>query len=369
MIKIFHTADLHIGMRFSNYPEPIRSSLQQARLDVLDNMIQTANGENCNLFVIAGDMFDRITGIDKKSITKAAKSLEAFQGECVLVMPGNHDYDNGMVDLWTSFNKSVSDKVLYINNEIPYSLKNYGINATIYPAPCDSKHSSTNNIGWIKEYEMDEEGVHIGIGHGAINGLSPDLDLNYYNMTLDELHNTPVDLWLLGHTHVTYPFNSSVTSEKVFNPGTPEPDGLDCKHGGHAWIISIDEEKNISGNRVTTGIYKFMDKEYEIKSAECLDDLYKELIKDNPKNTIARIGLKGRVDEEVFHYRQEIYKYIEEAIGYLIKDDDNLGIRVTPEKIHKEFTNGSFPQQLLLALSDDEDTLQLAYELIMEVKK
>ena len=314
-------------------------------------------------------MFDRITGIDKKTITQAANCLDAFQGECILVMPGNHDYDNGLVDLWTSFNKSISDKVIFINDEVPYSLNHYGIDATIYPAPCRSKHSSTNNIGWIKEFEIENEGIHIGIGHGAINGLSPDLDLNYYNMTLDELHSTPMDLWLLGHTHITYPFNSSVTSEKIFNPGTPEPDGLDCKHEGNAWLISIDGDKNISGNRVTTGTYKFIDKEYIIKQREELDEILRELLNHNPKKTVARIALKGRVDEDVFNYRQEVYKSIEGAIAYLIKDDDNLGIKVTPEKIHREFTDGSFPQQLLLALADDEDTLQLAYELIMEVKK
>ena len=188
-------------------------------------------------------------------------------------------------------------------------------------------------------------------------------------MTLDELHSTPMDLWLLGHTHITYPFNSSVTSEKIFNPGTPEPDGLDCKHEGNAWLISIDRDKNISGNRVTTGTYKFIDKEYVIKQREELDEILQELLNHNPKKTVARIALKGRVDEDVFNYRQEVYKSIEGAIAYLIKDDDNLGIKVTSEKIHREFTDSSFPQQLLLALADDEDTLQLAYELIMEVKK
>ncbi len=369
MIKIFHTADLHIGMKFNNYPDFIKSSLQQARVDVLSNMVQIANQEKCNLFVIAGDLFDRITGIDKKIIAQVTAALEMFLGECILVMPGNHDYDNDLIELWNSFNKGNVDKLLYINEERAYPLNDYGINAIIYPAPCHSKHSSVNNIGWIKEESMSEEQIHIGIGHGAINGLSPDMDLNYYNMTLDELQNSSVDLWLLGHTHITYPTKASVTSEKIFNPGTPEPDGLDCKHLGNAWIISIDDKKAVIANRVTTGTYKFIDQEYDIKEREDLYSVLEALIKDNPSKTIARIHLKGRVEEEVFNYRQEIYKTIEQAIAYLIVDDADLGIKITSEKIHKEFSDGSFPQQLLLALEDDEDALQLAYELISEVKK
>lgn len=369
MIKIFHTADLHIGMRFNGYPEPIKTSLQEARLNVLSNMVVLANEEKCNLFVIAGDLFDRITGIDKKTIIEITKALEFFQGDCILVMPGNHDYDNDMIDLWNNFNKVICDKVLYINEKRPYSLNDYGLNAIVYPAPCHAKHSSTNNIGWIKEHTMDQNQVHIGIGHGAINGLSPDLDFNYYNMTLDELHNIPVDLWLLGHTHVTYPFHSSVTKEKVFNPGTPEPDGLDCRHLGNAWIISIDNDKKLIANRVTTGTYRFIDKEYEIQDREDLEAILESFLKDSPEKTIARIGLKGKVDEDVFKYRQEIYNSIEQSIAYLIVDDCELGIKITTEKIHKEFSDGSFPKRLLLALEDDESTLQLAYELIMEVKE
>ena len=100
MIRIFHTADVHIGMRFSNYPEPVKGYLQEARADVLDKMIDLANDKKCNLFVVAGDLFDKITGIDKKTMNRAINALNNFQGECVLLMPGNHDYDNGMIDLW-----------------------------------------------------------------------------------------------------------------------------------------------------------------------------------------------------------------------------------------------------------------------------
>lgn len=369
MIKVFHTADLHIGMRFNSYPDHIKSLLQQARLDVINNMVQKANEEGCNIFVVAGDLFDRINGIDKNTISKTVSALEEFHGECVLVLPGNHDYDNGMVELWTRFNKDVRDKILYINEKKPYSLEDYGLDVTVYPAPCHAKHSAVNSIGWIKDEDVNKENINIGVGHGAIVGLSPDMDSNYYNMTIDELIGTPLDLWLLGHTHIPYPLKDNIINEKVYNPGTPEPDGLDCKHGGNAWIINIDKDKNISANRTTTGLYKFIDKEYEVKDRDDLDKIGEDFYKYNSKNIIARIKLNGRLEEDDFNYRQEVYKRIEESVAYLIIEDNNLGIKITKDKIYKEFSDGSFPQQLLLALSDDEDTLQLAYELIMEVKE
>lgn len=371
MIKIFHTADVHIGMKFNSYPEPIKGYLQEARVDVLDIMIKIANEEKCNLFVIAGDLFDKITGIDKKTKGRVITALNEFQGECVLVLPGNHDYDNGMIDLWDNFNKAVSEKIIFINDERAFSLEDYGLNVVIYPAPCHSKHSSANNLQWIKEKtkEIDDKLINIGIAHGAIDSLSPDLENNYYNMSLKELQNTNMDLWLLGHTHITYPFKSPITNERIFNPGTPEPDGLDCKHNGQAWIISIDNNKKTNAYLVSTGTYKFTDKEYKIEDKDDLDKIFDELIKDNPGKTIARITLKGSVDEDVFDYRQEIYELIEKSIVYLIVEDSEFKMKITTEKIHREFSDGSFPQELLLSFSDDEDTLQLAYELIMEVKE
>ena len=112
-IKIFHTADVHIGMAFNRYPEPLKSALKKARIDVVAKMVAEANRQKCNLFIVAGDMFDSIKS-EKKTINTVATALGEFQGECVVVMPGNHDYDNGMIDLWQSFIKSASVKFLQV---------------------------------------------------------------------------------------------------------------------------------------------------------------------------------------------------------------------------------------------------------------
>ncbi len=367
-IKIFHTADLHIGMKFKGYPDEVRTLLQDGRINVLKNMVNLANEEEANIFVIGGDLFDRINGIDKRSIIKAAQCLEGFKGECIIIMPGNHDYDNDVVDLWDIFNKAASDKIIYINEEKPYSLKDYGLELVVYPGPCHKKHSDTNNIQWIKGESLDESQLNIGIAHGALVGISPDMDNNYYNMSMDELHSIPMDLWLLGHMHITYPLKSEVYGEKIYNPGTPEPDGLDCKHGGHAWLINVSDNKKIKAKGLITGTYRFKDKSYVIKDMDDLDKLYKDLVEDRPKNTIIRINLSGRVSKEVYDYRRDIYKAIEKEVLYLIIED-NLGIQITADKIHQEFSEGSFPQKFLLSLSEDEDALQRAYELIMEVRQ
>jgi len=69
-LKIFLTGDNHIGLKFSNYPDQIKQELIEARINNLRKMVETANEQHCDLFIIAGDLFDKVK-IARKDIEKA----------------------------------------------------------------------------------------------------------------------------------------------------------------------------------------------------------------------------------------------------------------------------------------------------------
>lgn len=353
-------------MRYGRYSDGIRDELVDARLDVLDKLICMANDEECNLFVIAGDLFETVR-VNKRDIDRVIKSLNAFAGECVAVIPGNHDYDNGMIDLWTNFRNHIPEKIVYMDEEKPYNLDKYGLEAFIYPAPCHSRHSKENNIAWLKKETFDSNLYHIGIAHGALEGVSPDLSNNYYFMSNKELQDTPVDIWLLGHAHISYPEKDVIKGEKIFNPGTPEPDGFDCKHEGSAWIISIGEDKIADAHKVKTGKYRFIDEVFNIEEDEDLYKLKDLVLKDKPQAKIMRMTLEGRISSDAYRDRQNVYNELGKGLAYLEVNDSNLRMKVSKEMIEKEFTKGSFPYQFLNELADDDEALQIAYELVKGV--
>ncbi|MEJ6952294.1 metallophosphoesterase family protein [Natronospora cellulosivora (SeqCode)] len=370
-LKIFHTGDLHIGMKFSNYPDFIRNELIESRFQTLEEMILTANQEQCNLFVIAGDLFDKIN-IPKKDIIRVISILTKFAGDCVLVMPGNHDYDNGMVELWERFHNNISSNILLLNEYRAYSLEDFDLDVMVYPAFCDSKHSDTNRLQWIKDLEeLEDAKWQLGIAHGALSGLSPDLSSQYFNMSETELAETGMDLWLLGHTHIPYPALDEVKNRKVFNAGTHEPDGMDCKHSGTAWLIEIDQGKNTLAKRISTGKYRFYDLAYKIEKEKDLSDIKESLLDKDTDRKIVRISLSGVIDECLFKEKEDFYQQLRRKLAYLEIDDNNLRIRISEDLIDKEFTKDSFPHLVLkeLAASKEEDALQLAYEMIKEVKE
>lgn len=362
-LKIFHTGDIHIGMKFNNYASGVKESLYEARFIALENMINKSNELNTDIFVVAGDLFNTIQ-VSKRDINRTVQILDKFNGACVLVLPGNHDYDNGVIELWRDFTKVPSEKILLINEERAYYLEDYDLDVVVYPAPCHSKHSRENSLQWIKdEGLMDEGKYHIGIAHGALEGLSPDIEGNYYYMSMDELYSIPMDLWLIGHTHIRYPLADTISDNKIYNAGTPEPDGLDYKDEGSAWFINLDEEK-IYAERIITGEYRFYDKAFELNSDEELNNIESWILEGNPDKKIIRLSLKGSISKESYEDLSNFYRDLESKVFHLIIEDSDLKTKVNKEIIESEFTKGSFPYEFLTGLSHDEESLQIAYDLL-----
>jgi len=59
-LKILATSDFHIGLKFTGYPD-VQDKLIEARFKVLEKLVGIANDKNVDLFIIAGDLFDRIS--------------------------------------------------------------------------------------------------------------------------------------------------------------------------------------------------------------------------------------------------------------------------------------------------------------------
>ena len=370
-IKIFHTADLHLGMRFTGYPE-IQDELINARYETLENMVKTANREDCALFIIAGDLFDRIK-LNVKDISRAAKILNEFEGELVIVLPGNHDYYTRDSKLWNEFSKHAGDRVLITKNPDSYDLKKYHLKIEIYAAPCSTKHSNENMIKWINFRESNEnDSIKIGLAHGSLEGVSPDFNKTYYPTTRKELESSGLDLWLLGHTHLPWPENPDKNA-RILIPGTPEPDGFDCNHEGSAFMIDMESSSKMKIKKVSTGKYRFFIEKVLLNDEKSIHAMKKRCICDEFINMVLRLILKGRLKKEELESVEESIVQINNKVLLLQTVKDELYESITPELINCEFTENSFPHQLLSSLLEEKEelsskALQKAYDIIREIR-
>ena len=379
MLKLFVTGDNHFGKKYNRYPE-IRDQLIQSRFDSFGQMIRRAEDEGCGLFVVTGDLFDNINTIKIADVKAIVNMLSSFGGT-VLVLPGNHDYYTGDEKVWKDFMSAAADadNILLLNEYRPYELELGEEKVVIYPAFCQSKHSDKNNLDWIKETELQKEGViNLGIAHGAIKGVTPDMHEEYFLMAENELAGIPLDAWLIGHTHITYPYGLEEETEtngyRIFNAGTHEQLDLHNRTEGAAFIICIDKDgaaAKVTVRKIITGAIRFYDLAVRVsgESETSLRAALTEAFSQAQDKSIVRVRISGVVGADEYAEKNAIYQ---EVLGRFLSfeaEDSELSEKITLEKIRSEYAETSFAAKFLEQLIDHPTELQMAYQLMKECKE
>jgi exonuclease SbcD len=369
-LRILATADLHLGMRFGGYPE-LQGRLAEARFAALEGLVARANTEGCGLLIVAGDLFHRAS-LPQREIQRAADALNGFEGQVAAVLPGNHDYYTGQTgSLWKSFREKAGDRVLLLAEPRVYDLEHFGLAARLYPGPCTAKHSREHALGWLaggavtSSAQVAEGNLAIGVAHGAVEGLSPDAQGEYYRMRRAELESAGLDFWIVGHTH--RPLTDGDT--RLFIPGTPEPDGFDCAHEGGVLLLEAAGGK-VRARRLDTGAFRFRRETLDLAEGQEPAAALARFRAPEYANTLLRLTLRGLLDAEALAAAREEASRLRQVVAWLEADDTELAERITPERVEAEFTRGSFSWLLLKRLLEqgDPEALHQAYALLREVR-
>jgi len=375
MTRLFHTADLHLGLKFTRggYAPSLRDRLVAQRLEVLRGMVKLAKERDCQVFVVAGDLFDT-PRVPRGLVRETAEILARFEG-VVVVLPGNHDYAQEDDPLWPGFIDVLGERHHLLRRETPCDLRDQGLPLVLFPGVCGSRHSKTNAVGWVpsalESLDLTDEVRRVGVAHGSLEGLSPDFGGDYFPMTRKELESSGMDVWLLGHTHIRFPDRDRFGGERVLFPATPEPDGFDCRHGGHAWIVEIGAGGEVSGESVGTGSFRFRTLTKTLSREADLEALRGEFAGFDADRDLVKLILTGRLPGELFEGRGEWLAELGKGALYLEEDLSGLLREITAADIGREFTVASFPHRLLTGLTGpegDAEALQLAWELVKEAK-
>lgn len=373
MIKIFVTGDNHIGLKYASHKQA--KVLSESRIKAFNGMVESANNEGCDLFVVTGDLFENTYSTSKKEIKMLLDMLSAFKGT-VVVMPGNHDYYDEGIKVWQYFKDVMSgyDNIMLLTDYRPYEISANGEDVVLYPALCTSSHSAPgeNNLGWIKEVEMENDGVYnIGIAHGAVEGETIDKEGQYFLMKRSELEAIPVDVWLIGHTHVPFPRNLTekfTVGDKIFNAGTHVQTDVSCNTEGQCFIVEIDDDKTVRAKKVVSGNLRFYRRSINVAAGEMESIIDRELA-DIADNSVVDLILTGAVSIEEYDYRTDI---IEKLLDRFIEgtyNDYSLSKLISKKLIESEFPETSFSAGLLTSLLDEPKEAQLVYELLKSLKE
>ena len=375
MIKIFLTADNHFGRKFVNWAA--KDKIIEKRYESFEKMVKKANEEKCNFFVIAGDLFDNTRNIAVKDVKQVIDYLKRFEGD-VIILPGNHDCYSGDEDIWKTFLKHSEgiENIVLMQDYKEYPLSIGDEDISFFPAFCDDKHSSDNRLSFYEGKNFDENRYNVLLAHGAIEGLSADMEGQYFLMTENELESLGVDCCLIGHTHIPYP--SDLKEDKmtdgyiIFNTGTHSQLDFHNNTEGQCFIIALSKDSNkkkVEAKKFSSGILRFYDLDVDIVNndlsksiKDCID---KEVNVDN-KNAIVRVKPIGSISTDEYEKKEQIYENILGDFLEYEKNDEELAEEISLEKIKKEFAETSFAYKLLEKLSDNPIEQRMAYNMIKE---
>ncbi len=370
-IKIIHTADNHIGISYNSL-QSVKDKLLDERFNSIKKIVAEGNKNNCDFLIVSGDLFDKTT-VTLTNIKKVIEILKDFNGE-VLITPGNHDFfEDEANTLWSKFKENSRDynNIVVLTKSVKHVLEANELKINFYPAPCRSKHSSENAIGWIKNEAINKNEINIGIAHGNVYSLGRDEKNNYFNMTKDELKATDIDFWLLGHIHVTYPtFDNITQNPNLFMAGTHMPDSWKSTGKGNAWIIEVDNNKNVKAKKFAPSLFEYVSIEKTINSINDITELSNELNGLEKQHTALNLNIKGRLSQFdsdtlntlLLEFRNNFLYYED------VKDIQRL---IDHTLINETYPDASIPHALLTQLLNEGDNLavQMVYETLKTLKK
>ena len=372
MVRIFLTGDNHIGLKYASHEKA--EVLAQKRIDAFGPMVRRANGEGCDLFVIAGDLFDRTSGIGKKTIRELLDHLSGFRGT-VVVLPGNHDFCDDDVAVWKDFRDELGryDNIMLLTSPEPKAVSLDDREVVLYPAICMERHSrpGENNLGWIKKEAIFQDSVYrIGLAHGAIEGVSIDQEGAYFQMSPAELEKIPVDVWLIGHTHVPYP--RDLTEEyretgKIFNAGSHVQNDVNTNTEGLCFIIEIADDKKVRAKKVVSGNLRFHRVPVRVTAGNMKEELSRA-VQDFGKDSVVELIISGAVTDEEYRNRSAIAG---SALSGFIEGswtDHRLSRLITEDLIDAEYPETGIASGLLKSLLENPREAQLAYDLLKEME-
>ena len=314
MLKIFHTADVHLDSPFSSLP-PAASEERRAGLrKTFRRMMDYAAEEKVDMALIPGDLFDS-SFISRDTADMLRDCLSAVSCP-IIISPGNHDpYTQNSIYA----SGRLPDNVYIFKTENPSCFDFPELGVAVWGSAFTRERYENSVLASI--HGLREDRINILCQHGDTRSLlstkaplSP-RDIAYRGFTYAAL----------GHIHVP-PEPVVINNTTVAYPGCPEGRSFDDPGFGGALMVRI-ENNAVSLEKIIFAERRYMVEQIDITGAS--DDGFtsekiKNLITERGygSETYLRIILRGDV---ALAYRPDIATLTTTCAGELslleLRDD------------------------------------------------
>jgi exonuclease SbcD len=334
MLKILHTADIHLGAKFSGLGNKGVTQRDQLRA-TFKNVITTAIDKRVNIVLIAGDLFDTNQQPQRNiDLVIEQFNLLGSNNIPVCLIPGTHDsLDSSSIYRKVDFEGKCSNLKIFADKDVSY--KEYpDLSLTVYGKPNLSNRSYTSPLEGLKPLTSSK--FHIAMAHGSLH-IPEKIAEDDHVFKLEEIKASGMDYLALGHWHRVYR-----CSEKppAWYSGPPEwiPDQ---RERGAVLLVSLSDAGEVEVEPKMVGLREYDEVEIDMSEIQDLAKLKARISEGANQNLVRKATLKGLRDAELIVNLEELDEFGKEFFHLKVSDESHVKV--------KEISESTYEGQLIKA--------------------
>jgi exonuclease SbcD len=341
MVKILHTADIHLGAKFPGLGNNGDRQREQLRT-TFKNIITTAIDQRVNIVLIAGDLFNA-NQQSQKNIDLVIEQFNLLGANNIQIclIPGTHDsFDSSSIYKKVDFEGRCSNLKIFTDENI--SFQEYpGLDLTVYGKPNLSNRSYISPLKGLERSTSSK--FHVAMVHGSFYIPEKTAEDDHV-FRLEEIKASGMDYLALGHWHRVY---SCSEKPPAWYSGPPEwiPDQ---RERGAVLLVSLLDSGEVRIEPKNLGLRDYNETEIDMSEIRDLAMLKARISDGANQNLIRKVTLKGLRDAELIANPEELETDLRENFFHLsvmdkshprsveITEDEERLIRSRFTKLMKE---------------------------------
>ena len=251
MLRLLHTADVHLGARHADLGEQAAAQ-RERQFAAFKAAVDLAIAERVDIVLIAGDLFDSNTQ-PRRSVERVAAELKRLVAAKIrtVVIPGTHDvYDRASLyrvhDLATMAGSTVDDDLVTVLTPDRPSVHLKACDVVVHGPVFATKRAPYSPLRDLKVTPGEVATWNVGMVHGSL-AIPDRTDRDEVVVTRAEIEATGLDYLALGHWHSAQQGKAGGTTYAY--SGAPEPVAVTQDGAGKVLLIALDE---VAGVRSVT---------------------------------------------------------------------------------------------------------------------
>lgn len=324
MLKILHTADIHLGAKFSGLGNKGAYQREQLRT-TFKNVIATAIDERVNIVLIAGDLFDANQQPQRNiDLVMEQFNLLGSNNIPVCLIPGTHDaLDSSSIYRKVDFEGKCPNLKIFADENVSY--KEYpNLDLTVYGKPNLSNRSRISPLKGLKPSTSSK--FHIAMAHGSFY-IPEKIAEDDHVFRLEEVKASGMNYLALGHWHRVY---RCLEEPPTWYSGPPEwiPDQ---KEQGAVLLVSLSDTGEVKVEPKQLGLRDYDEVEIDLSEIQDLAKLKIRVSEGAHRNLVRKVTLKGLHAAELIVNPEELETELGEKFFHLsIVDKSHAKLRGIP---------------------------------------